>query len=577
MRSTTVLLLLLTLPCTTLTAQARPGDDFFGYANGDWLKRTTIPDGKQRWTGRNDIDTTTQRQLADLFESIKSAPANSLGGKVNAFIAASAEARTIAALQPQLDSIDRINDKLRLTLAIARDLGTDVDPINWGVYQSKHSLGLAIQPGLHGEPRNVVFLLPGTDDSLDAETGDSNAANYWSRADFTRRAPGMDWKAFFTAAGLGAVDTVVVWQPSAVVGLAERVNSKPLSWWKERLKQRLQERYLGATEQPRDAALAAMPEAIGQLYAERYFPAREKARLERIVAGVKAAFRRQVEANQWLSPASRTTALAKIDAIGFRVGYPDRWVDYSSLTLSPSDPIGNQQRIERWNHRRTLARLGKPIDRTQWWIAPHRVLAVLMFHTHSYNFPAAFLQSPKYGASASDAANYGAIGAIAGHEMSHYVDQLGADYGLKGELRHWWTDADAAGFANAAGALNRQVASYELTGGLHIDTLRTRTENVADLTGLLAAFAAHRAALGDRARDTAYVRQQDREFFLGFAHAWRGVIRDNALADVLQTDSHAPERNRVAIVRNLDAWYDAFAVQPGQALYLAPSARVRVW
>ena len=562
-----------------LSAQTRPGDDFFGYANAAWLAATAIPDGKDRFTARNEILATTTRQLDALFGSLGSATPGSLGGKVQAFLTAYERDTSMRALQPRLDSIDAIRDKAALTRALGRDLGTDVSPLIWGTYQSAHTLGLAVEPGLHGEHTNVVILTQGNagvEPLEERSANDSNAANLWTRADFSRRAPGMDWALFLSSAGLGKVDRVIVWQPSAVARLAARVESQSLVEWKGYLRQRLVARYQGGGTSY-DAAQRWLPDAVGQLYAERYFPPMDKERVERIVAGVTHAFRSEVETTPWLSTGSRAIALAKIDSIVFSVGYPDRWEGFTTLQVSATDRIGNQQRIERWNYQRTLARIGQPVNRKLWWIPSHRVAAILMFQQQAYNFPAAFLQAPKYDLTASDAANYGAIGAIVGHELSHYVDLLGADYGLGGELRHWWTREDHARFDTAASALARQVVGYHPAPGLVIDTALTRVENVADLTGLRAAFAAHRAALGARLKDAAYVQAQDREFFLGYARSWRGLIRDGAMPTVLKEDNHPPERYRIALVRNLDAWYTAFDVQPGEALYLAPADRVRVW
>ncbi|HWA16626.1 MAG TPA: M13 family metallopeptidase [Gemmatimonadales bacterium] len=582
-RRTALLFALLSTPCV-LTAQARPGDDFFGYANAAWLAGATIPEGKDRLTARNEIDAKTRQQLDALFAGLAGAPSGSLGARVQAFLAAATHGAGATALQPRLDSIEAIRDKAELTRALGRDLGADVDPLNWGTYQSAHILGLAVEPGLHGEAHNVVILTQGgagAEALDDGSASDSNAANLWTRAELIERAPGMDWSAFLDAAGLGGVPSFIIWQPKAMIRLAAQVEARPLEEWKSYLEQRLRDRHPtgpGRTEgEAREAALRWLPEAIGQLYAERYFPPAEKRRAERIVAGVIKAFRHQVVVTPWLSPAARATALAKIDAIKFSMGYPDRWEAGVTLQLDPADRIGNQRRIERWNYQRALGRIGRPVDRSHWWVAPHRVIAILMFQQNAYNFPAAFLQPPKYDPAASDAANYGAIGAIVGHEVSHFVDLLGADYGVHGELRHWWTPEDHAGFRSAASVLARQVAGYRPAPGMAIDTALTMVENVADLTGLRAAFAAHRAALGPRAADTAYVRRQDREFFLGFARSWRGQIRDSAMATILASDNHAPERYRVALVRNLDAWYDAFGIQPRDALYLRPEERVRIW
>jgi predicted metalloendopeptidase len=260
----------------------------------------------------------------------------------------------------------------------------------------------------------------------------------------------------------------------------------------------------------------------------------------------------------------------------FGIGYPERWPDDSSLQVSPADPLGNRLALADWNRRETLARVRRPVDRASWWIAPHLSGAVLLFNQNAYNFAAALLQPPKYDAHASDATSYGAIGAIVAHELSHFVDTLGADYDVSGRKAHWWTPADHAGYAAATAPLVAQFSNYSIASGEHVDGRLALVENVADLAGLCAAFDAYRETLGERVRDPAFVRQQDREFFTGFARAWRSRYADQALRQQVAGD-HAPETFRIATVRNLDAWYAAFDVSPGDKLYLAPGERVRVW
>jgi predicted metalloendopeptidase len=641
----------------------KPGDDFFAYANGSWLQATEIPAGKDRWTARNEISELTRQQVLKLLDDAGAEPVGSAARKVADFRAAylnlaAIEARGIAPLKPVLDSIDHVGDKAALTRFLGRGLRADVDPLNLGVYRSATLLGLSVEPGIHGEKTYVAFLLQGglglpdresyvsteprrqalrtryqeyisrllalagfdraeqraaavtaletalarTQATGEASANDRNADNVWTRADFARQAPGMDWSAFFAAAGLARQETFVAWQPTAVIGLAALVRSEPLQAWKDYLRfhviDGLADVLPGAfaeqalamrgvvTGQPQpsprsqralEATQVAMSDALGRMYAERYFPAEQKARVEAIVAGVIAAFRRRVEAATWMSPGTRTLALAKLKTLYFGIGYPERWQDYSDLTVDSTDPVGNLRRVADRNHRHALARLGQPVDMTEWWMTPQTVGAVLVFQQNAYNFPAALLQAPKFDPTASDAANFGAIGAIVGHEVSHFVDLLGAEWDAEGRMRHWWTSEDLSRFEALVEPLENQFSSYQPFPDLRVDGTRTQTEDVADLAGLAAAFDAYRATLGSKASDQAYVRQHDREFFIGFARSWRGKIREEGLRAQVATDSHAPESYRIATVRNIDAWYDAFDVQPGQRLYLEPSARVRIW
>jgi endothelin-converting enzyme/putative endopeptidase len=411
----------------------------------------------------------------------------------------------------------------------------------------------------------------------------------------------MDWSGFFAAAGLASADSIGVWQPGAVIGLAALVGSESLETWKYYLRFLVIHRYAdvlprgfgvavdslraAATGQPQpsraDRALTAtqssLGEALGRLYVEHYFPAEYKQRIETIVANVKAAFIRRLQAVTWMSPESKRLALAKLNALYVGIGYPERWQDYSGLSIDPADPVGNLRRVADLSGRRNLARLGRPVDRWEWWMAPNTVGAVLIFQQDSYNFPAALLQPAKFDPAASDAANYGAIGAILGHEISHTVDLLGAEWDDHFAMRHWWTGEDESRFQAAAQRLVDQVSTYKPFSDLGLNGKTSMVENVADLGGLMAAFDAYRATLGNRASDRDYVRRMDREFFIGFARSWRSKSSETGLRAQIASDNHAPDRYRIATVRNLDAWYEAFDVKPGDALYLEPGERVRVW
>ena len=650
---TTLAFALLFAAATALSAQGpvEPGDDFFAYANGEWLRTTEIPTGSGRWTGRNEISELTRQQLTQLIDGAAAAPAGSDARKVADFRAAyldqdAIDARGMAPLRPLLERIDGVHDKSSLTRFLGHDMRADVDPLNLGVFDSASLLGLAVESGNHGEDTYVVFLLqgglglPGREAYLDsspdmqmrraeyqeriarvlallgfdqpgkratqvmaletaiaqshasreASSDELNADNLWTRAAFMRNAPGMDWTAFFAAAGLAKQESFVVWQPSAIAGVAKLVDSYPLDTWRDYL--RVHAVDLDAEALPRQFALAAdtapraqraleatqhaMSGAIGQMYAERYFPPAQKARVQIIVGNVIAAFRKRVSRVAWLTPATKVQALAKLDTLYFGVGYPEKWPNYSALAVDPQDAVGNRHRLAEWDYRNALRKIGQPADHTEWWIAPQTAGAVLLFQQNAYNFSAALLQPPKFDPAASDAANYGAIGAILGHEVSHFVDTLGADYQANGRKSRWWTATDLAQYQDATLPLVQQFSHYQPFPGLAIDGKATLVENVADLAGLESAFDAHRLALGPKASDPQWVRQQDRQFFLGFARTWRAKYRDDALR-AQATSDHAPENYRVATVRNLDAWYDAFDVRPGHRLYLQPMARVHVW
>jgi len=647
----------------------QPGNDFFVYANGAWLKATEIPVGKERWSARDEIVALTRQRVMQLLDAAAAGPTGSTARKVADFRAAylneaAIEAKGVAPIKPALNRIDRVRDKAGLTRLLGSGLRADVDPLNWGVYKSSHILGLSSEISIHGEKTYVAFLVQGglglpdrthylsaeprmltlrtqyqeyighmlamagfgpaasaskrAEAVLKLETAiaqshatreesavDRNADNLWTRADFAHQAPGMDWSAFFTAAGLAKQETFVAWQPTAVKGVAALVASQPLQAWQDYLRFHLLDHYADvlprafaepalalhraaetsqAPSQPPpraqravEATQLAMSDAVGRMYAERYFPAEQKARVQAIVANVTAAFARRVEAVTWLSPGTRTLALAKLKTLYVGIGYPEQWQNFSDLAVNPLDALGNVQRVADRNYRRAVARIGQPVDMTEWWMAPQTVGAILMFQQNAYDFSAALLQAPKFDPTASDASSYGAIGAIIGHDVTHFVDTLGAEYEIDGRMRRWWTADDLTNYQAATEALVNQFSSYKPFPDLAVNGKLTLSENLADLGGLAAAFDAFRNTLGGKVNDKDYLRQQDRQFFIGYARGWRDKISEKGMRTQIATDNHAPESYRAATVRNIDAWYEAFDVLPGQRLYLAPKARVRIW
>jgi putative endopeptidase len=643
-------------------ASITPGDDFFAYANGGWLKATAIPAGREQWGARDELKEQARLRMAALLDTAGAAPPGSAARKVADFRAAylsesAIEARGLQSLQPLLDRIGKVSDKAQLARQLGRGMRADADPMGFGIYESAGVLGLAVQQSIHGEKNNVAFLvqgglgLPDREDYLSADpakealrtryreylrkmltlggynraderagavmaletaiaqshgtreasANDRNADHVWTRADFEKRAPGMDWTSFFEGAGLAKEKELVVWQESAATGLAALVASQPLEAWKDYLRfhalhdfadvlpRAFAEEALalrtatGAGPQPSRAerALAAtqsaMRDALGKMYVERYFPAGQKARLERISDNVRAALMKRVEAATWMSPATKASALLKLKTLYVGLGYPDRWEDDSSLTVDPKDPLGNLQRVSDRAYRNALSLLGRPVDLKYWAMAPQTVGALLVFQQNSYVMSAALLEAPKYDHTSSDAAAYGSAGALIGHDLTHYIDVLGADYDTEHRMQHWWTAEDMQRFQALTQPLVDQFAAYQPLPGLPVNGKLTLTENIADLGGLAAAFDAYRKTLGSRITDAAFVREQDREFFIAYAQTQRRKASEAALRKQLATDNHAPEDYRAATVRNLDAWYEAFDVRPSQRLYLEPAARVRVW
>jgi putative endopeptidase len=296
-----------------------------------------------------------------------------------------------------------------------------------------------------------------------------------------------------------------------------------------------------------------------------------------MVKNILAAFDTRVAGLEWMAPATKAEARRKIQTMKVGVGYGDHMRDDSALEIRADDPLGNRRRVALHEYRHQIAKIGQPVDRTEWWMTPQTVNAVNLPLQNALNFPAAFLEAPYFDPKADAAANYGAIGAVIGHEISHSFDNTGSEFDADGRMKNWWTDADKARFAAAANALIKQYDGYEALPGLFLNGTQILGENIADVAGLTAAFEAWQASLGGKPAPVIDGKTGEQRFFISFAQAWRQKTRDKALRSQIATDGHAPARFRAQTVRNLDGWYPAFDVKPGDALYLPPEKRVKVW
>jgi putative endopeptidase len=429
------------------------------------------------------------------------------------------------------------------------------------------------------------------------------ANNPWTRADFDVKAKGLDWQTFFAAAGLGAQPAFVVWQPDAISGESALVASEPLETWKAYLRYRVlnrwsnllpkafaQERFefygkvLSGTPQMPDRwkrAIAstngAMGDAVGQLYVQRYFSPAAKAKAQAMVADLKRAFARRIDNLDWMSPQTRAKAKEKLDALIVGVGYPDRWRSYEGLEIVRDDARLNAERAEATEYQRSLAKLAAPVDRSEWWMTPQTVNAVNLPIQNALNFPAAILQPPYFDPAAPAADNYGAIGAVIGHEISHSFDDQGSQFDAAGRLTNWWQPDDFSHFKAASTRLVAQYGAYKALPDLALNGQQTLSENIADVAGLSAAYDAYRLSLGGRPDQERQGLTGDQQFFISFAQSWRDKYRDAMLRQIVLTDGHAPSEFRADTVRNLDPWYAAFDLRAGAKLFLATADRVRVW
>jgi len=650
------------LDTTGMDRSVAAGDNFFDFANGQWVQRTEIPADRSSYGSFNVI---AEKTLADT-RAIMEEAAKADGGEVRkigdyyaAFMdEAGIEARGVAPLQPQLQAIAGIADKQALAHTLGASLRADVDLLNATNFYTPHLFGVWVSVDLLQPDRNAPYLVQGGLGMPDRDfylqdgrmadlrkayegyiaqllelSGDSDAAakaarivaletkiarahatqeqtndvqkgaNAWKQADLTSKAPGMDWKAFLDGANLGAQQDFIVWQPQAVSGLSRLVASEPLDVWKDYLAFHaldeaapyLPKAFADASFAFHGTAMSGTPqqserwkravaetntaigEAVGKIYVEHHFDATTKARADEMARNIIAAFAKRIDALEWMSPETKAHAKAKVAGLKVDMGYPSKWRDYATLDVKADDALGNAQRASLFEYQRNIAKLGQPVDHSEWAMLPQTINAMNVPLENRLVFPAAILQPPFFDGAADDAINYGAIGAVIGHEISHGFDNAGALFDETGKLHNWWTAADLKQFNAAGDALAMQFDSYEPFPGVHVNGRLTLGENIADVAGLGTAYDAYRLSLQGKQEQTLEGFTADQRFFLGFAQAWRSKAREQALRNALLTNVHAPGQFRALTVRNLDAWYPAFGVKQGQKLYLAPEKRVKVW
>jgi putative endopeptidase len=435
------------------------------------------------------------------------------------------------------------------------------------------------------------------------ESEDVHSPASWTRAELLSKAPGPDWGELLDAAGLNHALVFIVWHPKAVVGLAALLSKEPIDSWKDWLifhtvdnaspflsRAFVEERFqfFGKTmsgipeQRPReqsgvDFTSEDLGELLGKLYAGRYFPLASKTALQAMVTSIIKAFDKRIDALEWMSPETKAKAKQKLVTLKVGVGYPDRWRDYSGLKIVKDDPLGNHLRSSLFDYKYQLAKLSQAPDPGEWCTTPQTVNSFNLPLQNALNFPAAIIQRPWFDPNGDNASNYGAIGALIGHEISHSFDNTGADFDAQGRLTNWWTKADYAHFAAAGEALAKQYDGYRPFADLTVNGHQTLSENIADLAGLLAAYEAYRSSLNGKPDTTIGGFTGDQRFFISFGQSWRSKMRDAILRIQLAVDGHSPEEYRADTVRNLDPWYDAFHPGAAQKLYLSPGLRIKVW
>ena len=426
--------------------------------------------------------------------------------------------------------------------------------------------------------------------------------NPMTPAQLAAYAPGLDWNRYLADAKV-ASPKMIVGDNTAVKALAALYDKTPLetlkSWQRFKVTDQaadyLSKRFVdskfeftktlsGAKQlRPRwrrgiGQVDGRLGEVLGETYVQRYFSPQAKATMEQLVVNLKAASAKRIQANSWMEPATKQAALAKLERMDVMVGYPDKFRDYSKLVMKPDDLYGNVKRSSAFEWDYQLSDLGKPVDRKKWAMSPATVNAYNGGLENKIVFPAGILQAPYFDLSADAAVNYGAIGAIIGHEIMHGFDDQGRKIDATGAIRDWWTPADGERFKKLTDELGKQYAAYEAAPGVFINPDLTMGENIGDMSGLEVAYEAYKISLGGKPAPVIDGLTGDQRFFLSFAQAWRGEQRDDAIKTQVASDPHSPRRYRViGPLRNLDAWYQAFNVQPGSKFYIAPEKRVRIW
>jgi putative endopeptidase len=644
----------------------KPGDNWYLYCNGDWIKNTTMPADRARLSVFSALDDIANKNTAAIIEEIAKGnpPAGSGQRKIadlyNSYMDEKAiDAKGIEPLQPHLKAIAKISNQKELAYALGQSLRADTDALNNTNFHTIHLFGLWVAPGFEDPEHYTPYLMQGgialpdrdyylsesehmkqvrakyqahvsamlklagfdnTDAraekivalehaiaekhwTLEANDDIHKANNPWKQADFAKNAPGLDWTEYFRGAELTKQPSFIVWQPSAFTGESALVASTPLDTWKDWMSYHLIEEYGGALasnvaderfdffgktlsgapqQRPRwqrgiGLVNRLLGDDVGKIYAQKYFSPQAKAEAQEMVTNIIAAFNKRIEALSWMDPKTKAEAQAKLKTLYVGIGYPETWIDYSGYEVKPDDLFGNAWRGGLFEYHRQVNRLGSQVNRKEWSMDPQTVNAVNLPLQNALNFPAAILQPPFFDPQAPAAHNYGAIGSVIGHEISHTFDTEGASFDSQGRLRNWWTPADLAHFNDATAKLAAQYDAYAPFPDLHLNGKQVLAENVADVAGIAASYDGYKASLNGKTAPEQDGFNGDQQFFISFGQNYAAKSRDAALRQQVATDSHSPAEYRSDTVRNIDAWYNSFAVKPGETLYLAPDQRVQIW
>jgi putative endopeptidase len=632
----------------------KPGDDFFGYANGKWAARTEIPADKVRFGNFDKLSVLSEsRAHAIDMEAAAGRLTDKDGAKIGAAYAAfmnEALADQLGAkpIAPELSRIRAVKTRAAFTSLMAKanstgfatifpvGIGADAkSPKRYAVHAGNGGLGLPdrdyyLQPSFaEKKTRYLAYVqqmltLAGWPEPaesakavVDFETQLAEAS--WTRiqrrdrdktynpatpAELDKLAPGIGWSRYLAASDLPGVDRVIVTTNTAFPKVAKIYADTPLDTLKawqafhvaDGAAPYLSKAFVDAHFAFRNKELAGQPEqqprwkravaftngavgeSVGRVYVARYFPPAAKAKMDALVGDIRGALHARIEKLPWMGDATKAKALEKLSKFTVKIAYPNQWRDYSALVLKPDDLYGDVLRAGAFEWRREVARLHKPVDKAEWGMTPQTVNAYYNPVNNEIVFPAAILAPPFFDPDGDMAINYGGIGGVIGHEISHGFDDQGRKSDGDGVLTDWWSPEDATKFKAQTDRLGAQYSAFEPLPGAHVQGGLVMGENIGDLGGLSLALDAYHASLHGKPAPVIDGLTGDQRVFLGWAQVWREKIRDETLRQRLATDPHSPAIYRVnGTIRNIDAWYAAFGVQPGDKLYVAPEQRVRIW
>ncbi|MEI6121985.1 MAG: M13 family metallopeptidase [Bacteroidota bacterium] len=644
-----------------LDTTVKPGDDFFRYANGNWLKNNPIPAEYSIYGSFEVLKEENNKQLRSIMEDAvadKNLKAGSIKQKIADFYSSGMDSAAIEktgmkAIQPELDKIDALKTTDDLIQLLAYFHTSGLSPMfNFFSGQddknSNQIIAQLYQGGLGLPDRDYYLSKDKRSQEIRAEyvkhigntfelAGIANAQaakdaeiimkietelatvsstrlelrdpiknyNMTDLKGLEKIAPKFAWESYFAALGLKATNQINVGQPAFFTGMAKVVKTLPMADWKLYLKwQVLHEAspylsdafvkeqfnfYSGVLSgikemKPRwkrvlNTTSYSLGEAVGQLYVEKYFPPAAKQRITELVANLKAALKTRIEKLSWMGAATKKEALEKLAKINIKVGYPDKWIDYAALTITKDSYYQNIIAASRFQFTRDLNKIGKPVDRTEWSMTPQTVNAYYSPNMNEIVFPAAILQPPFFFMDGDDAVNYGAIGVVIGHEMTHGFDDQGRLYDKDGNLRDWWTKQDADNFTKQTLVLIDQFNAYKMLDSLHVDGKLTIGENIADMGGLTVAYVALQKVMEGKDKSTKIDGfTPDQRFFLAYAQVWRGNTRDKELMRRLKEDVHSPKEARVnGQVYNIPEFYKAFNIQATDKRYKPENQRPVIW